>query len=301
MFEAIELLNKQTYKNFEIILLPDNLYNDKPDGVIEIPTGHLKPADKRDIGAKNASGEFLAFIDDDAYPNERWLERSLEYFNDPEVAIVCGPSLTPHDDSLKQIASGKIYESFIVSGKFTYRYKIGKHMFVDDFPSSNMIVRKDVFDKVGGFSTKYWPGEDTKLCLDIVYNLGKRILYSPDLHCYHHRRKVFIPHLRQCFSYALHRGFFVKRFPENSRVLSYFIPLFLLILSILFPFLGFIDASFLFIYLILLFSYFVIVFIASLNTRKIDLIGYILLGIILTHITYGVGFLIGLMSKDLKF
>ena len=301
LFEAVSLLKKQTFKNFEIILLPDNPGNDKPDGIIEAPTGHLKPADKRDIGAKIAKGEFLAFIDDDAFPNEKWLGKSLEYFKNPDIAMVCGPGLTPENDSLRQIASGKIYESFIVSGRFTYRYKLGKQRFVDDFPSSNMIVRKEVFDKVGGFSTKYWPGEDTKLCLDVVYNLKKKILYSPDLYCYHHRRKVFIPHLRQVFSYAIHRGFFAKKFPENSRNLSYFIPLSLLMFFVLFPFLGFINKIFLFTYLILLFIYFAFVFFISLNARKIDLIGYVFLGIILTHITYGVGFLIGLMSKDLEF
>ena len=74
LFEAFEALTKQTYKKLEIILLPYNPGNDKPEGTIEMPAGHLKPADKRDIGAKNARGELLAFIDNDAFPNERWHE-----------------------------------------------------------------------------------------------------------------------------------------------------------------------------------------------------------------------------------
>jgi GT2 family glycosyltransferase len=301
LFEALTSLNEQTYKDFEIILLPDNPGNDKPKGVIEIPTGNLKPADKRDIGAKNAKGELLAFMDDDAYPNEIWLERSLEYFKDPDIAMVCGPGLTPQNDSPRQIASGKIYESFIVSGKFTYRYKLSKARFVEDFPSSNMIVRKAVFDEVGGFSTKFWPGEDTKLCLDVVYNLKKKILYSPELFCYHHRRNVFSSHLKQVYSYAIHRGFFVKKFPKTSRNFAYFVPLFFIFFFVTFPFLSIIHKMFSWIYLSVIFIYISMVFISSIKIHNLNIFGHIFLGTILTHVAYGVGFLKGLISKELKY
>ena len=40
----------------------------------------------------------------------------------------------------------------------------------------------------------------------------------------HHRRKLFGPHLRQLGRYAFHRGYFCKRYPSNSLHLSYFIP-----------------------------------------------------------------------------
>jgi len=301
LFETLSYLNIQKYRNFEVILLPDNSDNNKPKGIIEIPTGHLKPADKRDIGAKNARGDFLVFIDDDAFPNERWLEKSLEYFNDSDIAMVCGPGLTPHDDSPRQIASGKIYESFIVSGRFTYRYKLGKPRFVDDFPSSNMIVRKRVFNEVGGFSTKYWPGEDTKLCLDIVYKLRKKILYSPELFCYHHKRKVFYSHLKQVYSYAVHRGFFVKKFPQTSRNFAYFVPFIFILFLIIFPFLTFMHSVFPWIYTAIIFIYLIIVSVFSIKLNHLSLFIYIFLGTILTHLTYGVGFLKGLITRELRY
>jgi len=301
LFESLSYLNIQTYRNFEVILLPDYSDNNKPKGIIEIPTGHLKPADKRDIGAKNARGDFLVFIDDDVYPNDKWLEKSLEYFSDPGIAMVCGPGLTPQNDSPRQIASGNIYESFIVSGRFTYRYKPGRKRFVNDFPSSNMIIRKNIFDEIGGFSTKYWPGEDTKLCLDIVYNLKKKILYSPELFCYHHRRKVFSPHLKQVYSYAIHRGFFVKKFPQNSRNFAYFVPLILIFFFVTFPFLSIIHKIFPWIYTSIIFIYLSMVFLSSIKFHNLNIFGYIFLGTILTHFTYGFGFLKGLITKELKY
>ena len=98
-------------------------------------------------------------------------------------------------------------------------------MDVDDYPSCNLFVRKDILDKIGGYRTDFWPGEDTLLCKDIIDN-WKRIIYDPWVVVYHHRRPLFLPHLRQLGRYAFHRGYFCKRFPSNSLHLSYFIPTF---------------------------------------------------------------------------
>ena len=94
-----------------------------------------------------------------------------------------------------------------------------------------MSVKKDVFTELGGFDTAYWPGEDTKFCLDLV-NKGYKIIYDPKAIVYHHRRDLFLPHLKQVTSYALHRGYFVKKFPETSFRLGYFMPSFFVIFLI---------------------------------------------------------------------
>ncbi|HCP08753.1 MAG TPA: hypothetical protein DIT25_03085 [Candidatus Moranbacteria bacterium] len=89
----------------------------------------------------------------------------------------------------------------------------------------NLSVRKSDFERVGGFSSEYWPGEDTKLCLDLVKN-SKNILYDPQLIAYHHRREGLLRHLKQVGGYGIHRGFFAKKFPETSFQFKYFIPSF---------------------------------------------------------------------------
>ena len=94
---------------------------------------------------------------------------------------------------------------------------------VDDYPSCNLFVRKSVLEKIGGYRTDFWPGEDTLLCKDIV-DSGFRIVYDPWVVVCHHRRPVFCSHLRQLGRYAFHRGYFCRRFPSNSLHLSYFVP-----------------------------------------------------------------------------
>ena len=80
-----------------------------------------------------------------------------------------------------------------------------------------------LLDSFGGYRTDFWPGEDTLLCKDIV-DAGRRIVYDPWVIVNHHRRALFGAHLRQLGRYAFHRGYFVKRYPSNSRHLAYFVP-----------------------------------------------------------------------------
>jgi hypothetical protein len=154
-------------------------------------------------------------------------------------------------------------------------------------------------EKLGGFNTNFWPGEDTKLCLDIVYKLKKKIIYDPNALVYHHRREVFAGHLKQIASYALHRGYFVKKYPETSFKLSYFIPsLFLIGLAG-----GFILSQIFLPFRIVYFSVILLYTVLALGTslsHKLHLIPVVTLGIILTHLTYGFYFLKGLISGRLR-
>ena len=309
------------YPDLEIIILPDAVLDSSIVGdtlrsrvspaIVVIPTGPVNPAAKRDIGLKYAKGEIIAFIDDDAYPVKDWLKFAIESFSDPQVAAVGGPAITPLDDSLGQQASGKIYSSLMVSGNFVYRYIPKAKREVDDLPSCNFIVRKNMMDELGGFNTSFWPGEDTKLCLDIAHKLNKKIIYDPNVLVYHHRRTVFKAHLKQIANYALHRGYFVKKFPETSFKLSYFIPSIFVVGLILGPFLPvrlvYFYCIILYLFLVILSSLLVVVPTQRIATklrdcprRGLSLSFMIFSGIILTHITYGIFFIKGLLARKLK-
>ncbi len=258
-----------------------------------------------------ARGEIIAFLDDDAYPEPCWLKNALVNFDDPEVAAVGGPAVTPDNDSLAQKASGAIYSTVLVSGQYVYRYIPREKLFVEDFPSCNFLVRKAVMLELGGFKTDFWPGEDTKLCLDITKRLSKKIIYDPKVKVYHHRRAVFSGHLKQIASYAYHRGYFVKRYPETSLKPAYFVPslfLFLLalggILAAVFPVFQLLYFSCLSLYL------FIILVFSLLSGKKVSfglkgiglavLIIDIFIGIILTHLFYGLYFIKGILAHRLR-
>lgn len=188
-----------------------------------IVTGPLGPAQKRDLAAAQAEGALLAFLDDDAYPDPRWLEAAVTHFDNPRVWAVGGPGVTPPDDGFRAQVSGWTYASWIVSGPARFRYVPDTNRVVDDYPSMNLIVRRAAFQSIGGFDSGFYPGEDTKLCLEIVRR-GGLIQYESDAVVYHHRRPVIREHLRQIAHYGRHRGYFARAFPETSRRVQYFVP-----------------------------------------------------------------------------
>ncbi len=296
--ESLPYLLNLDYDDYEILILPDEEENEKVPKVKIIPTGKIGPSEKRDLGAKIAKGEILAFIDDDAYPREDWLRNSVDLLKDKEIAAVCGPGITPNNDSILQKASGAVFESFLGGGGLTYRYKKGKRRFVDNFPSCNFIIKKQIFNEIGGFNSEFWPGEDTKLCRDIIKH-GYKILYDPEILVWHHRRKLFLPHIKQVWNYSLHRGYFVKKIPENSFKIGYFIPSIFVLGLILGLILSFFNSIILYLYGSVLIFYLFLALVSLISIKGIRVKFLALLGIFLTHIFYGVGFIRGLLTKKL--
>jgi glycosyltransferase involved in cell wall biosynthesis len=295
--ECIKHCLKLDYPNYEIIILPDSSMKLLHNRVRIIPTDVKGPSEKRNLGIKEAKGEILAFLDDDTFPPQDWLKKAVKNLEDEDIAAVGGPAVTPKNDGLEEKASGDIYSSLLGGGVYRYRYVPQKRRLVDDFPSCNFIVRKSILEEVGGFKTKFWPGEDTAICLEITKDLGKKIVYDPEVLIYHHRRRLFVPHLKQVCNYALHRGYFAKRFPQTSLRISYFLPT-LFVLGLLFGWsLGFIHPLFYKIYFITILIYLFMALLTGLN-NKLSL--SVFSGLILTHLCYGIWFLKGLFSWRLK-
>jgi glycosyltransferase involved in cell wall biosynthesis len=298
--EALAGIAAQTIPPLEVIVLPDaDVATPLTAGAVPVrvhPTGHIRPAEKRNLGIELAQGEIVAFLDDDAYPAPDWLEQALKYFQRPEVASVGGPALTPPHDPWRAQIGGRVYANPLVSGGYAYRYHSERVRRVDDLPSCNLLVRTSVLRELGGFNTRYWPGEDTILCSDIVHRLGYQMFYDPWAVVYHHRRPLFGPHLRQIGRYALHRGFFARRFPETSRRISYMLPS-LLVLGIAFGWLaGLIHAVLGYLYLGTVSAYLLITFLGAFNRRPATWF-MTWAGIVATHMVYGIRFLQGLCSR----
>jgi GT2 family glycosyltransferase len=288
------------YPDYEIIVLPDVAWTPPDPRVRVIPTGKVRPAEKRDRGAREASGELLAIIDDDAYPVREWLAKAAVHFEDGAAAAVGGPGMPPPSDSPGRRISGWIYESPLVSGGYTYRYRPGRMRDVDDYPTSSLIIRKSDFFAAGGFDTGYWPGEDTILCLKLTHELGKRIVYDPEVRVYHHRRAVFGPHLRQIRSYALHRGFFARKFPRTSLRPGYFVPSAFTLFALVGWMTVWMGNRPFDVWAGVMLMYGALVLLSSLRTwNPVGVLG-IAAGTVLTHLTYGVWFIKGLCAREVR-
>lgn len=294
--------------DYEIIIYPDEGLETAETWpkTRQIPSGR-GPAVKRNLAIRDAQGEFLFFIDDDAYPRKDILDRLDQDFLDESIAAVGGPAITPGADSFLQKVSGAVFLSHL-SGGFPERYvPVGEKRLVMDWPTVNLTVRKKAFLEVGGFDCNFWPGEDTKLCLDIIDRVKEKnkILYDPGVIVWHHRREGLLRHLKQVGGYGIHRGFFAKKYPKTSLRPRYFIPS----SFFLFVFAGAVSAYFstffLELYILGWIAYacalLIVLFDITRRQKNLPVALYALVYVFLTHLVYGARFLQGfLFTKELK-
>jgi len=302
--ESLENIKKLDYKNFEVFIITDgrDSYDPGWDKVKVLVSGNVGPGLKRNLGAKKATGDVLAFLDDDSYPRADWLTNAAKIFEDSKIYALGGPAVTPDNAGYLERMSGWLYSSVVMSSRINYRYIPSEKMLVDDYPSVNLFVRKKAFEEVSGFVTEFWPGEDTKLCLDLVKKYGRKFPYDPEVLVYHHRREIFKPHLKQISRYGQYRGQFARVFPQTSRIPIYFMPS-LFFLGLTFGiFLIFLFPILTPIYILSLIIYAVGVSSAASRVAKIEkdhpeAFFDFFKGAFLTHIFYGANFLIGIMKK----
>ena len=301
--ESLAHLLRQSYVNFDVYVITDEPESMPTEGlpVHFLASGPVPPNIKRMMAAQASDAEIVALIDDDAYPVPEWLLAASRHFADPTICAVGGPGITPPGDGHAQQVSGAVYASPLVSAGYVYRYLPGKPREVDDYPSCNLIVRRLPFLKYVPACLQYWPGEDTKLCLLLTKGEGMRIVYDPEVAVFHHRRKLFWGHFRQVWNYAVHRGFFAKRYPETSLRPAYFVPTLFLGAQFAAAALAFVPQARAPV-LAAAALYAGAVGATSLLARRThpaNPLG-VALGVYLTHLTYGIGFLYGLLRPELE-
>ncbi len=303
VFENIKAIQEQGYQNLEVIIVTDceelNAWSDIR--IRTISSGVVSPAIKRDLAAENASGEYLVFLDDDSYIEQNYFKIASELIKDLDIAVFGGPAITPSSNSLWQKASGACYESLLLSSSpFRYR-SMGKMRKVIDWPSVNLIVRKSIFQSVGGFGNEYWPGEDSKFC-EKLNSYKIPIWYCPKLLVYHHRRHTLSAHLKQSSNYGKHRGRFARERDTNSTSFLFAVPSIFFFYCLLISALTLLEEN-LFALYIPLYLYVLALFMTTISTYlRWGLVAstFVVVYLPLTHFSYGLSYAIGYFRKTFK-
>lgn len=231
LLKCLDKLCLQKFKNFELILISENnlnlekKYNYKIKKIYQKNT--LKPGKKRNYAAKFAKGEYLAFIDDDAFPKVDWLEKAYNFIkknSKKNSFLLGGPGILPNNETFFSKLIDLSFRSRVF-GSSRYRYSSIKNNLntFDDWPSVNMIVGRKSFLKLKGFDNNFWPGEDSKFCNKFI-NKGGKIIYLYNMIVYHYRRSSFLKHFNQIFKYAFTRGTFFQNKDKNSFKFSFLLP-----------------------------------------------------------------------------
>src|SRR3989338_1319478 len=285
---------------YEIILLPDVKINrnDFPDCKI-IVTGVVNHSAKRNAGMRASKADLFAFIDSDAYPEKNWLKNAAKYADDKSIGAFGGPNLTPHNANLMERISGYVLANTIAAGNIAVRYRIDKTQEAPMVPSCNMFISRSAAEELKNEKGHLWDEkalayEDQKICYELR-DLGKRIMYVSDAVVYHHRREMFLPHMEQMWNYARDEASLMKERMKFDRVIVMMPALFTLWLAF-----GWLVPLLNALYLPTIFLYFIAIAVSSIAQSPAQS-PLIFLGIFLTHIAYGLGFLRGLLLPKVEF
>jgi ADP-heptose:LPS heptosyltransferase/GT2 family glycosyltransferase len=194
------LRGRTLYKNFEIVVL-DNIadpaspwkdrFRETADCVVECDEA-FNWSRFNNLAAEAALGEFLLFLNDDVEAiSPRWLHAMLEAAERPEVGVVGARLLYP--DGRIQHAGMYLSQS---GGRHAFRFAeaddVGPHGLaaatrnVASVTGACMLVRRDVFDAVGGFDeTHAIVNNDLDFCRK-VWRSGRRVVYTPHATLLHH-------------------------------------------------------------------------------------------------------------------
>ena len=302
LFECLHHCLKLDYKNYEVFLLPDGKANKKLSEYVKncnlvriIPTGILNIPAKRNIGVRNSSSKFIAFIDSDAFPRKDWLKNALPLFKDKKIGAVGGPNLTPSNDSISRRIAGNVMKSKSGFGNGYIWFNVLPRRFLDKLPACNLIVRKYLFNQLK-FDEGLGTGDDEKLCLDIIEK-GFKVLYSPNVVVFHHRRKIFLPFMKQFFYYGLFKS---KLFRLYDWPILCTMPALFLLFVVSGLIASFIHISLAILYASIMGMYFLVIFFDAIKNSKGFEIPLTWISIFLGHISYGAGFIFGYFKEKFR-
>jgi GT2 family glycosyltransferase len=161
------------------------------------------PSMARNVGAKSAKGDFLAFTDDDCMPASDWLQTLLLRFKVSPGCAIVGRSVNVLKDSVYDTASQMLIEYLHAY----YNHNPNQARFVI---SNNLSLPTKQFHNLGGFDTGFSRagGEDREFCENLRH-FGYRVIYAPEVIVNHSHGLIFSSFWRQHFNYG--RGAFVFR------------------------------------------------------------------------------------------
>ena len=210
--ETLEKLEELEYPDYEVIVVDDGSTDQtveiaKPYDVTIISTNHNGLSHARNVGWKAASGEIVAYIDDDAYPDPHWLKFLASSFLSSSLDGVGGANLLP-------IGDGPIAES-VANAPGGPVHVLVSDREAEHIPGCNMAFRRSALEAIGGFDPRFRSaGDDVDICWSIQRNRGK-IGFHPSAVVWHHRRNSIIAFWKQQLGYGKAEALLERKWPEK--------------------------------------------------------------------------------------
>ena len=230
--ELLETLTRQTYKQFEVLVIEDGSVNDAV-GIVDGFTAQLdlryfkKPNEGQgfthNFGFERAKGDYFVIFDSDCLIPENYLQTVNDYLNAHWLDAYGGPDAAhPSFTPVQKAISYSMTSPFTTGGIRGNKKSIGQF-----HPRSfNMGVSRKVWETVGGFII-------TRSAEDIEYSIrihtaGFKIGLIPDAKVYHKRRTNFSQFYKQLHFFGRARINLYTFFPKELKAVHFFPAIFTL-------------------------------------------------------------------------
>lgn len=193
LYSCIDSLFDQTYSNYEILVISENKeikdnVKSKYDSVNIVHFDNDGGVSKaRNEAIKYADGDILAYIDNDASADPRWLDEIVKSY-DKDIIAVGGKSI-PDWETIKP---PYLPNEFLWLVGATHKNHPDDGTMVRSTFGCNMSFRKEVLEELGGFNDNLGKdhgynlqGEEPELGLRMMDEYGKGMYYNSDAIVYH--------------------------------------------------------------------------------------------------------------------
>jgi O-antigen biosynthesis protein len=216
--QCLESLLKLDYPNYEVIVVNDGSTDTTAKiagnyGFRVITTENRGLSSARNTGLNAATGEIVAYIDDDAHADAHWLRYLASTFMNTQYVGVGGPNIAPPDDGL-------------IAECVAHSPGNPVHILLSDseaehIPGCNMAFRKSALEAIGGFDPQFRvAGDDVDVCWRLQQN-GWTLGYSPGAMVWHYRRNSIRAYWKQQHNYGKAESFLEKKWPEKYNLVGH--------------------------------------------------------------------------------
>ena len=221
--ELLGSLTEQTEKDFEVIIVEDgssvtcekvcNGYKATLD-IHYFMKENSGPGQSRNYGVARAKGEYVIILDSDVVLPPGYIESVSDELEKAPADAFGGPDKAHSSFTDIQKAISYSMTSFFTTGgiRGSKKKKLDKF-----YPRSfNMGVRRDVYNKLGGFSKMRF-GEDIDFSIRF-FKAGCKCRLFPESWVWHKRRTDFRKFFRQVYNSGIARINLYKKYPESLKL-----------------------------------------------------------------------------------
>ncbi|HJY84914.1 MAG TPA: glycosyltransferase [Candidatus Binatia bacterium] len=205
-------LRRVRYPNFEVIVVDDGSTDATAAIVREfdvrlIRTGNRGLSAARNTGMEAATGEIVAYTDNDCRPDPEWLTYLAAAFQNSNHVGVGGANLAPPGD-------GPIAECVANAPGGPVHVLLSDEV-AEHIPGCNMAFRKSSLEAIGGFDPQFrTAGDDVDVCWRLQEK-GWTLGFSPAAMVWHHRRNSVRNYWKQQKGYGKAEALLERKWPEK--------------------------------------------------------------------------------------